>query len=184
MLRAKRYMSDEELVERIKSGDANCLDMLVKDYLPKVHNRINNLVPQSDVDDVTQDVFICLMDSISTFEGRSAFSTWFHKITMNKVADYHRKMARRKEDFSEDEVSYIFNPWEEMDDELIIEQIFETIPRKYREILLLRHSEDLSFSEIAEKLGLSYEATRSRYRRALMLVRKKVRDKKRKLEIT
>lgn len=183
MLRARRHLSDEELIDRIRGGDTNCLDVLVKNYFPKVYNRINNLVPQSDVDDVTQDVFICLMDSISTFEGRSTFSTWFHKITMNKVADYHRKMSRRKEDFNEGESSYIFNPWEEMDDEIIIEQIFENIPRKYREILLLRHSEDLSFSEIAEKLGLSYEATRSRYRRALMLVRKKVRDEKKDFNI-
>lgn len=184
MLRARRHLSDEELIERIKGGDANCLDVLVKNYLPKVHNRINSLVPQSDVDDVTQDVFICLMDSIFTFEGRSTFSTWFHRITMNKVADYHRKMARQRENFDEDEFSYIFSPWEEMDDELIIEQIFESIPRKYKEILLLRHSEDLSFSEIAERLGLSYEAARSRYRRALILVRKKVRDKKIESNIT
>ncbi len=178
MLKAKGHLSDEELIERIKDGDANCLDMLIKDYFPKVHSRINNLVPQSDVDDVIQDVFICLMDSIFTFEGRSTFSTWFHKITMNKIADYHRKMARRREEFNEDEAFRVFNPWDETDDELIIEQIFESIPRKYKEILFLRHSEDLSFSEIAEKLGLSYEATRSRYRRALMLVRKKVKDRK------
>ncbi|HGE71851.1 TPA: sigma-70 family RNA polymerase sigma factor [Candidatus Poribacteria bacterium] len=183
MLKVEKRLTDEELVERIKDGDANCLDMLVKYHLPRVHSRIHNLVPESDVDDVTQDVFVCLMDSISTFEGRSTFSTWFHKITMNKVADYHRKTAKRKEEFNEEEVLCIINPWEEMDNELAIEQILKSIPARYREILLLRHSEDMSFSEIADKLGLSYEATRSRYRRALILVRKRVRDRKKKLDI-
>jgi RNA polymerase sigma factor (sigma-70 family) len=180
MLKLERQLTDEELVERIKDGDSDCLDVLVKSHFPKVHSRIHNLVPESDADDVTQDVFMSLMDSISSFEGRSAFSTWFHKITMNKVADYHRRNARRKEDFGEDEVLYIFNPWEEMDEGLIIEQMLRSIPQKYKEILLLRHSEGLSFSEIADKLDLSYEATRSRYRRALILVRKKIKDGKRK----
>lgn len=163
----------------IKGGDSDCLDVLVKSHFPRVHSRIHNLVPESDVDDVTQDVFMSLMDSIYSFEGRSAFSTWFHKIAMNKVADYHRRIARRREDFGEDDVLYIFNPWEEMEEGLVIEQILRSIPQKYKEILLLRHSEGLSFSEIADKLELSYEATRSRYRRALILVRKRIKDGKR-----
>jgi len=176
MLKVEQKLTDEELVERIKDGDVDCLDMLVKMHLPRIHSRIHNLVPESDVDDVTQDIFIGLMDSIYSFEGRSTFTTWFHRIAMNKVADYHRRAAKRKEDFSEEQNIRIINPWEEMDDELIAEQALRGIPQKYKDILMLRCSEGLSFNEIAAKLGLSYEATRSRYRRALILARKKIRD--------
>jgi len=180
MLNTKRQLTDEELVKRIKDGDTDCLDVLVETHLPRIHSRIHNLVPECDADDVTQDVFIGLMDSISSFEGRSAFATWFHRIAMNKVADYHRKTARQRED-SNDELSLrIFNPWDEMDDVLIVEQILREIPKKYKDILILRCSEGLSFIEIADKLDLSYEATRSRYRRALILVRKRIRDNCRK----
>jgi RNA polymerase sigma factor (sigma-70 family) len=180
MLNTKRQLTDEELVERIKDGDADCLDILVETHLPKMHNRIHNLVPESDADDVTQDVFIGLIDSIPNFEGRSAFSTWFHRIAMNKVADYHRKIARRREDIDDELSMRIFSPWEETDDVLIVEQVLRAIPQKYKDILILRCSEGLSFNEIADKLNLSYEATRSRYRRALILVRKKIKDSQKK----
>lgn len=175
MFDVKVRLTDEELVKRIKDGDKDCFDVLVKEHLPRIHNRIHHLVPEYDVDDVTQDIFIGLMDSISSFEGRSAFGTWFHRIAMNKVADYHRKTARRKEDFNNND-EQIFNPWNDMDDELALEDLLSGIPQKYKEILILRHSEGLSFVEIAQKLRLNYEATRSRYRRAILLVRKRIRD--------
>ena len=176
MLNAKRQLTDEELVERIKDGDTDCLDILVETHLPRMHSRIHNLVPESDADDVTQDVFIGLIDSIPNFEGRSAFTTWFHRIAMNKVADYHRRTARQREEHDDELSLRIFNPWNETDDVLIVEQVLRTIPQKYKDILILRCSEGLTFNEVADKLGLSYEATRSRYRRALILVRKRIRD--------
>ncbi|HGJ65630.1 TPA: RNA polymerase sigma factor [bacterium] len=170
-------LSDEELIRRIKNGDQDCLEALVKLHLPKVHNRVNNLVPEYDVDDVTQDIFVGLINSIYSFEERSAFATWFHRLTMNKVADYHRKTSRNKYNTSDIYAQQTFNPWEKLDNDLVIEQILREIPNKYKEILILRHSECLSFIEIAQKLDLGYEATRSRYRRAIFIVRKKIRDK-------
>jgi RNA polymerase sigma factor (sigma-70 family) len=176
MLNIKQQLTDEELVERIKDGDTDCLDILVETHLPKMHNKIHNLVPESDADDVTQEVFIGLIDSIPKFEGRSDFTTWFHRIAMNKVADYHRRTARRREELDDELSLRIFNPWDETDDVLIVEQVLRAIPKKYKDILILRCSESLSFNEVADKLCLSYEATRSRYRRALILVRKRIRD--------
>jgi RNA polymerase sigma-70 factor (ECF subfamily) len=102
-----------------------------------MHSRIHNLVPESDADDVTQDVFIGLIDSIPNFEGRSAFTTWFHRIAMNKVADYHRRTARRREDIDDELSLRIFNPWDETDDVLIVEQVLRVIPQKYKDILIL-----------------------------------------------
>ena len=180
MIKMKNKLSDEELVRRIKDGDKDCLDTLVKVHFPRVHNRINHLVPEYDVDDVTQEVFIGLMDSIYNFEERSAFTTWFHRITMNKVADYHRKSARRREEPNDNQNQQICNPWDVMDNELILEDLLRDIPSKYKNILILRHSDGLSFVEIAKKLKLSYEAARSRYRRAMLLIRKKVRDNMKK----
>jgi RNA polymerase sigma-70 factor (ECF subfamily) len=171
-------LTDEELVRHVKDGDKDCLDVLVKAHFPKVHSRVHHLVPEPDVDDVTQDIFMGLMDSICTFEERSAFTTWFHRVAMNKVADYHRKTARRKEDLNDDQDQQIFNPWDETDDGLILEELLREIPQKYRDILILRHSDGLSFVEIAQSLTLSYEATRSRYRRAMSLIRKKTIGKR------
>jgi RNA polymerase sigma-70 factor (ECF subfamily) len=172
-------LSDLELVERIKNGDRESLDILVKAYLPKVYNRVLSLVPESDAEDVTQEIFLSLVDSIDSFRGRSAFSTWFHRITMNKVADYHRKSSRRKEQLKENDVPRAIDPWKGTDDELIVKEVLVELPDKYREVLLLKFSEGLSFGEIAEQLNLTYEATRSRYRRAIVMVRERLeRDRR------
>lgn len=166
--------TDEELVERIKSGDGESLDILIKAYLPKVYNRVHSLVPEADAEDVTQDIFLSLVDSIQSFRGKSAFNTWFHRITMNKVADYHRKTSRRKEQLTDKQPTTTVNPWGATDDELIVKEILVDLPEKYKEVLLLKFSEGLSFTEIAEKLDLSYEAIRSRYRRAIEAFREEM----------
>lgn len=167
-------LSDEELVERIKNGDSASLTILVRAYLPKVYNKVQSLVPEADAEDVTQDIFASLVDSIGNFQGKSAFATWFHRITMNKVADYHRKMARRKKQLSETQPQNMVNPWKATNDELIVKEALVELPEKHRDILLLKFSEGLSFAEIAEQLGLTYEATRSRYRRAIDAIRAKI----------
>ena len=166
----KRFV-DAELVERTKSGDVEALDTLVRAYFPKVYNRVHSLVPEADVEDVTQDIFLSLVDSIHSFRGNSAFGTWFHRIVMNKVADYHRKASRRREQLSEKQPPRSVNPWNAANDELIVKEALMELPEKHREVLLLKFSEGLSFAEIAEKLDLTYEASRSRYRRAVEAMR-------------
>ncbi len=160
-------ITDEELIERIKGGDEEALNALIRKYLPKVYGRVHNLVPEADAQDVTQDIFLSLVDSIHSFRGKSTFNTWFHRITMNKVADYHRKASRRKEQLIDKHPPRTTNPWHEADDVLIVREVLMELPEKYREVLMLKFSEGMQFGEIAEKLNLSYEATRSRYRRAV-----------------
>jgi RNA polymerase sigma-70 factor (ECF subfamily) len=171
IIEIEKQLTDEELVERIKSGDAEAFDILIGAYLPKVHNRVRNLVPESDADDVTQDIFMSLVDSIGNFQGKSAFATWFHRISMNKVADYHRKASRRKEQPIEDTAPRTIDPWMATEDEMMVKETLVKLPEKHREILLLRFAEGLSFAEVAEKLDLTYEATRSRFRRAIEAAR-------------
>ncbi len=172
---SRKRLTDEELVERIKNGDRESLAILIEAYFPKVYNRVQSLVPESSAEDVTQDIFLSLLDSINSFQVKSAFATWFHRIMMNRVADYHRKRSRRKNQLIEDYEPRTINPWKAKDDELMAKQILLELPERHRAILLLRFSEGLYFAEIAEKLGLTYEATRSRYRRAIAAFREKIR---------
>lgn len=87
---AYSQLTDEQLVERLKNGDRASLDVLVKAYLPRTYRKVRRLVPESDAEDVRQEIFLSLVDSIDDFEGRSTFATWLHKITMNRVSDYYR----------------------------------------------------------------------------------------------
>jgi RNA polymerase sigma-70 factor (ECF subfamily) len=179
MTETEKQFTDEELVERIKAGDSEALDMLVRTYFHKVYHRVRSLVPEADAEDVTQDIFLSLVDSIHSFRGRSAFGTWFHRIVMNKVADFHRKASRRKEQLSEEQPLRSTNPWNATNDELIVKEALKELPEKHKIVLILKFSEGLSFAEMAERLDLTYEATRSRYRRAVEAARDQMaRDRK------
>lgn len=174
-LEKNKRLSDEELVKRIKDGDKDSLNILIKTHFPKIYKKVYNFIPEPDVDDVIQDIFMGLLDSLDSFKGKSTFTTWFYRIAMNKIADYHRKISRRKKNHDEEKDYKSFNPWEETDEILTMEKALANIPPKYKEILILKCSEGLSFVEIAQKLGLTYEAARSRYRRALIMARKNIK---------
>ncbi len=161
----------EELVERVKDGDSEALDILVRAYLPRVYDVVQSLVPESDADDVTQEVFLSVVDSIWKFESRSTFSTWLYRITKNKIADYYRRKSRNRETALDDQQDFeSFYPWDIIDSELIVKAALAMLPDKPREILLMKFLYGLSFREIGDRLGLTYEGVRSRYRRAIYMV--------------
>ena len=171
-----RQLTDEELVERSKNGDRKSLDVLVRAYLPRTCSKVRSLVPESDVEDVRQEIFLSLVGSIGNFKGRSTFATWFHRITMSRIADYYRETSRQKDKRSEEQPLRTDDPWKRTDEELTVKEALMEIPEMYKEVLLLRLSEGLSLGEISEKLGVTYEAIRSRCRRGMNMLKEKVKE--------
>lgn len=167
-------LTDEELAERYRNGDANALEVLIGIYLPKTYRKVCSLVPESDAEDVRQEIFLSFIKSIRNFRIRSNFAAWFGRITMRRIADYYRQRSRRRDELTEDQPTEVDDPWKKIDDELTLERALLEVPEKYAEVLSLNFSEGLSLGEISEKLGLTYEATRSRYRRGVDLLREKV----------
>jgi RNA polymerase sigma factor (sigma-70 family) len=165
---------DEELVLRIKEGDTQSLDILVRAYLPRIYRKVQRLVPAEDAEDVTQDIFLNLVRSIGNFEGRSAFATWFNKIVVNRVADYHRRMFRQRRRFVSEEEILEHEPSQEVSSELELEELLMSLPEHYREVILMKLRHNLSFAEIASALGMTYEAARSRYRRGIRYAASKI----------
>lgn len=165
---------DEELVSRIKAGDAKSFDILVGAYFPRTYRKVQRFVPTEDVEDVTQDIFLNLVCSINSFEGKSAFATWFNKIIVNRVADYHRRMFRYRSRFTSEEELLELEPSQEPISDLGMEDLLMKMPKPYREVLLLKFYHGLSFREIASNLGIAYEAARSRYRRGIEYAARKM----------
>lgn len=130
-------------------------------------SRISN---EEDILDVEQDILLNIWKSRNSFKGDSSFLTWARHIADNRIADFYRKRYRRYE--KELTTGYVW--LEKKKREGLVEDI---IPRIYVNQLLeretpiaryiLKHREDGdSFIEIADALGMTYEATRSQWRRA------------------
>jgi RNA polymerase sigma-70 factor (ECF subfamily) len=171
---ATAIAKEEELVSRIKAGDTESFNTLVKAYFPKTYRKVKRLVPAEDAEDVTQDIFLNLVSSIANFEGKSAFATWFNSIVVNRVADYHRRMFRYKSRFISEEEITRYEPSQAANLDVEMEDLLMKLPKAYSEVLLLKFCHNFSFNEIALALGLTYEATRSRYRRGVICAAKKM----------
>lgn len=176
--------TDEELVRRAQAGEAAAFDQLYDRYLTVVYRRVTCSIPQADIEDVTQEVFIAVIRSLGKFRGDAKFRTWLYTILSRKIADYYRRRDPadfewkdgRDNDGDGDDEDDATNPVENLpdgtsfsalDDAILVRQGLLRLSPAYREVILLRFADDLTFAEIAAHLGLSLEATKSLFRRAI-----------------
>ncbi len=150
------------------------MNAIVEEYLPKIRHHVGAMVPPDDADDVTQEIFLKLICSLHSFKGKSSFATWFNTIKRHTVADHYRKKYRHEAHMAKLPLpsEAIVYPTTVVEDNQLVEIILGELPEHYREVLMLRFFKDLSFAEIAKRLGVSYEPARSRCRRAIKMARK------------
>jgi len=177
--------SDEELILLVQQGKVEAFNILYERHLPAVYGRVRYTVPEADIEDVTQEVFIAVMRSIKNFRGESQFSTWLRTLTNRQIADYYR---RRKPDESpldpgESGLVGSSNPGVNhhtatsgttLEEILMLRQALRQLPENHREVILLRFAEGLQFNEIAAVQGQSLEAVKSSFRRAIMGLQKQM----------
>ena len=164
-------MSDELLVQQFVQGDEQAFDYLYARHVKTVYIRVRYRIPPTDVEDVSQEVFLAVVNSLSSFRSKAKFSTWLRKIIDIKVAEYYRKRSRKKETMQVDlihaEKEGNDSSSSSLEDSVLLRRALNNIHKKHREVILLRFAEDMKFNEMADYLGKSVEATKSHYRRAM-----------------
>ena len=171
-------ISDEHLIRQFVQGDLQAFDSLYQRHIRSVYNRVRYTVPEADVEDVTQEVFIAALRSLPTFRGEAQFSTWLRTLTNHKVAEYYRRQSRKKEtmqvDLEHAERRGDHSNASTLEDCIVLRKALNKIPEQYREVILLRFAEGMQFNEIAEFLKQNPEATKSLFRRAMAALRDKL----------
>lgn len=180
-----------ELVEQLQRGDESAFRKLVDEYEAMVYNTAVGIVQnEEDADDVTQEVFIQVYQSISSFKGESKLSTWLYRIAITKALD-HEKRKRRKKRFAFLE-SLFGNAKEEMihppdfqHPGIVLEnkekagELFSAlkqIPDNQRIAFTLHKLEGLSYQEIAAVMETTLSAVESLMGRAKTNLRKILKD--------
>jgi len=183
---------DAELVNAIHRGENGLVSVLADRYMKVIYNMIRQRVAESDVEDLVQDILVALVRSIHTFHQESSLRTWIHAIVNNKLRYYFRQKKVRsrvahftatededgESESAESRVAGGEDPGDavaQKDENSIVLQVLSDLKEDYREILYLRFTDEISFAEIAQHLSLSLEAVKSRYRRAVDVVRRKLR---------
>lgn len=167
--------SDELLVRQFKDGKSNAFDELYQRHLANVFKRVSYMIPETDVEDVTQEVFIAAFKSLSQFRGEAQFGTWLRTLTNHKIAEYYRKHNRKQEapqvPLTDALGQTDGNRASVLEERIALRRALHQMSEQYQEVILLRFAEGLQFHEIAELHGQNLEATKSLYRRAMSALR-------------
>ena len=170
------------LVILAQKGNESAFNDLINQFYPIVHRRVWHLIPEIDVEDVTQEVFLAAIKSLKNFRGDAKFSTWLHTITSRQVANYYRTQGKRPKQVDQDIDEYAEilpaaknGPWKNPIDDLVtVQRGLANLSPEHQEIILMRLVERIKFQEIADILEISLDAAKSRFRRAMKTMQREI----------
>ena len=166
----------DPLIERCLKGDQRAWDDVVRLYWRKVFNVAYKFVGRQDeAEDLTQDIFLKLFKSLKTFDRRANFSTWLISVSRNLCIDHYRSMRREHDVVTHDvDVVTLARPsasdspqaaLEQRDRVALLRAALDTLAPSLRTAVMLRDIQELSYQEIAEKLGVPEGTVKSRINR-------------------
>ena len=184
--------SDENiLVSKLVKKDEEAFKILVEQYRNKVYNTSLGFVQNTgDAEDITQEVFIEIFESINGFRGSSKLSTWIYRITVTKSLDFI-KAKKRKKRFAvftslfgeKQEIIYdpadFIHPGIKMENKELASVLFkalEKLPQNQKIAFTLNKIEDLSYGEICEVMNISLSSVESLMHRAKNNLKKILAD--------
>lgn len=181
--------SDVELVEEFRQGNQDSFEELIQRYAAKAFSLASRLTKnQEDAEEVLQDVFVTVFRKIDGFQGKSSFSSWLYRITVNAS---FMKLRKRKQDQStaiEDmppqlqrSLAIPRNLHQEAESvtmrhqlTAILEDAIGKLPDDYRPVFILRDVDGLTSREVSKILDLTVPAVKSRLHRSRMMLRRKL----------
>jgi len=174
---------------QLQQGDESAFRKLVDEWQAMVYNTALGIVQHADdADDITQEVFIQVYQSVSSFKGDSKFSTWLYRITLSKALDHEKKKKRKKRfgfvqslfgaDGEEQAHPVEFNhPGVQMEKKERANELFNAlkqIPDKQRIAFTLHKLEGQSYQEVAEIMNTTLYAVESLMGRAKANLKKEL----------
>jgi len=165
------------------------VEQVFYDYAPRVLSMARKMVTnECDAEDVTQDVLLQVIRKLPSFRGEAAFPTWLHRITVNAALSHRRKRAVREENRVRDPLDVLLEDdregmaprttsqppeieLQEGETRRLIDQAVAQLPEMYRLVFVLSEIEGVPNADIADQVGMSLPAVKSRLHRARALLR-------------
>jgi RNA polymerase sigma factor (sigma-70 family) len=183
-------LDDTQLVRQYVSGDEKAFEVLLKRHKDRVFNYVHmTLRDRQLAEDIFQETFCKAIITLKAgkYNDEGKFLPWVMRIAHNLIIDSYRRNKKMPSVEPKNEDHDIFatlNVYDKnVEEELIEEQIFTDIrklvrhlPEEQREVVILRHFEDLSFKEIADQTNVSINTALGRMRYALINLRRMIEE--------
>jgi RNA polymerase sigma-70 factor (ECF subfamily) len=182
-------VNDADLVHFAQAGDNRAFDELVRRYRDKVYRLSYKILRhEEDAAEALQDAFLSAYRGLPRFKAESSFSTWLYRIATNASLMKYRKrreghVSLEQSQSGEDGAEPLQVPdWstqplqELLDSETreVMEEGIQRLPEELRTVFVLRDIQELSNAEVAEILGLTVAAVKSRLHRARIALRNRL----------
>lgn len=179
-------MDEEAFVKRLQARDEAAFNELVLAYERRVFALVFRMLGRrEEAEDLAQEVFVQVFKAIDQFRGESKLSTWIYRIAVNLCKNRTKYLSRRHAG-SEDDVDAMADRAplssakgvsvgdvgrpdelvEGMQLEVVVKRAIAQIDTDFRQVLILRDVEDMSYEEIASVTGLAEGTVKSRIHRA------------------
>jgi RNA polymerase sigma factor, sigma-70 family len=184
-------LKDEELIDLLAQKDESAFRVLVERYEQKVYNTVIGFLRSDDfADDVAQEVFIAVYQSIGSFRRDAALSTWIYRIAVTKSLEFLRKQKRKKRWglfyslFDDDgqlryDAGNNHHPGVALEDKETAQALFAAIdklPDQQRTAFTLLKVEGMSYDEVAQVMSATVSSVESLIQRAQGNLRKYLAD--------
>lgn len=180
--------TDEDLIEKFQNGDLYAFDLIVKRYKNQLLNFIYRFLGNAEeAEDLVQETFLRVYRNRRAYQKVAKFSTWIYTIAGNLAKTELRKRKRRKffsiSDLGYNEKDYdisdeAYNPEKDVDsrmkEEIIHREINDLSP-KFREVILLRDVQQLSYEEISQIVNIPLGTVKSRVNRGRLKLQEKLK---------
>lgn len=187
----ERKIEDRKLIHRARNGDQKAFEELLNKYRNLVYHVMIKMVrnPQ-EAEDLSQEAFIKAFNALGSFNEEFAFSTWLMKIATNNCIDFLRKKKLRTYSIDEpiqykdEKVKFEVADHDPTPDKQLlnrerskmIDEAIESLPPRYRHVILLRHKEEKSYEEISDILKLPLGTVKARIFRAREMLNKTIKN--------
>lgn len=181
---------DLVLIKEALAGNQDAFKLLLKKHREAIYHVTLRIVhnPQ-EAEDLVQETFMKAFSSLSSYRSQYKFTTWLYRIAANSSIDYLRK--RKIAALSLDEeiptkhgrislelADWTYNP--EIDlvakqKRFSVEKAIDTLPKRYKEVIILRHKDEKSYEEISSILKIPVGTVKARIFRARVLLKKKLK---------
>ena len=176
----------DSLIEQCLIGDQAAWETVVRQNWRKVFNVAYKFVGKHDeAEDLTQDIFLKIFKALGTFDRRANFQTWIISISRNLCIDHYRSVRKERQTIARDVDATNLQPAsaergphaiaEHQDLRAMLRQALETLPPALRTAVVLRDLQELSYQEIADRLGLPEGTVKSRINRGRIELARQIR---------
>jgi len=176
----------DDLIRRCLDGDQVAWAAVVRQHHRRVFNIAYKFTGRFDeAEDLTQDVFLKLFRSLETFDRRANFQTWLTSVSRNLCIDHYRSVRRERETMNRSVDPDTLTPvattaspqqvLEQQDRVTLLRAALERLTPPLRTAVVLRDIQELSYQEIADRLGLPEGTVKSRINRGRAELARQIR---------